>query len=160
MESSMRVLVLMSALATMSLAGPLAAQQPTLDQEIKLTRDEIRRDRQAIVKAAMPLDAPESAKFWPLYAEYKAEQEKIGDRSWKALTGFGSNYDGLGDATSKTVLDDWLGAREDQAKLARKWRGKFAKAIGEKKTLRFYQIEAKLDQAIQGEIIQAIPLAR
>ena len=47
----MRVVVLMSALATMSLAGPLAAQQPTsVQQEIRLTRDEIRRDRQAIVK--------------------------------------------------------------------------------------------------------------
>ena len=157
----MRVLVLMSALATLSFATPLAAQQPTsVDKEIKLTRDEIRRDRQAIVKAGMPLDATESAKFWPIYSEYKAEQEKIGDRSWKALTGFANNYEGLGDATSKTVLDDWLGAREDQAKLAKKWRGKFVKASGEKKTLRFYQIEAKLDQAIQGEIIQAIPLAR
>jgi len=156
----MRVLVLMSALATMSLATPLAAQQPTMDQEIKLTRDEIRRDRQAIVKAAMPLDEAESAKFWPLYGEYKAESEKIGDRSWKALTGFAKNYDGLGDETSKMVLDDWLGAREDQAKLAKKWRGKFVKAIGEKKTLRFYQIESKLDQAIQGEVLQAIPLAR
>jgi hypothetical protein len=156
----MRALVLMSALATMSLAVPLAAQQPTMQQEIRLTRDEINRDRQAIVKAALPLDAAESAKFWPLYSEYKLEQEKIGDRSWKALTGFATNYEGLGDETSKTVLDDWLGAREGQAKLAKKWRGKFAKAIGEKKTLRFYQIESKLDQAIQGEIIQAIPLAR
>ena len=52
----MRVLALMSALATLSLAAPLAAQQPTsVDKEIKLTRDEIRRDRQAIVKAGMPL---------------------------------------------------------------------------------------------------------
>jgi hypothetical protein len=161
LESSMRVLVLTSALATMALAAPLAAQQPTsVQQEIRLTRDEINRDRQAIVKAALPLDATESAKFWPIYDEYKMEQKKIGDRSWKALTGFAENYDGLGDATSKTVLDDWLGAREDQAKLAKKWRGKFVKAIGEKKTLRFYQIEAKLDQAIQGEVIQAIPLAR
>ena len=57
------------------------------------------------------------------------------------------------------MLDDWLGAREEQAKLAKKWRGKFTKTIGEKKTLRFYQIEAKLDQIIQGEILQAVPLA-
>jgi len=158
----MRPFVVMSAFVAMSLAAvPLAAQQPTsVQQEIKLTRAEIRRDRQAIVKAAMPLDSVESAKFWPVYEEYKSEQEKIGDRSWQALTGFAKNYDGLGDATSKTVLDDWLGAREDQAKLAKKWRGKFVKAIGEKKTLRFYQIESKLDQAIQGEILQAIPLAR
>ena len=156
----MRVLVLMSALATMSLAAPLAAQQPTMDKEIKLTRAEIERDRQAIVKSALPLDAEEGAKFWPIYSEYRTEQQKIGDRSWKALTGFAENFDKLGDATAKTVLDDWLGAREDQAKLARKWRGKFVKAIGERKTLRFFQIEAKLDQAIQGEVIQAIPLAR
>jgi len=101
----------------------------------------------------------QAAKFWPLYTEYKTEQEAIGNRSWKALTSFAENYDKLGEETSKAVLDDWLGAREEQAKLAKKWRGKFTKTIGEKKTLRFYQIEAKLDQIIQGEILQAVPLA-
>jgi hypothetical protein len=157
----MRVLILASALMTMSLAVPLAAQQPaTVQDEIKLTRAGIQKDRQVIVKTALPLDNAEAAKFWPIYSEYKAEQEKIADRSWKALTAFGENYDKLGDETSKSVLDEWLGAREAQAKLARKWRGKFAKAIGEKKTLRFYQIEGKLDQVIQGEIMQQIPLAK
>jgi hypothetical protein len=156
----MRVVILMSAVATMSLAAPVAAQQPAnVQQEVQLTREGIQKDRQAIVKAALPLDNAEAAKFWPLYTEYKTEQEAIGNRSWKALTSFAENYDKLGEETSKAVLDDWLGAREEQAKLAKKWRGKFTKTIGEKKTLRFYQIEAKLDQIIQGEILQAVPLA-
>ena len=156
----MRVVILMSALAAVSLAAPLAAQQPAnVQQEIQLTRSGIQKDRQAIVKAALPLDNAEGAKFWPLYADYKTEQEAIANRSWKALTSFAENYDKLGEETSKAVLDDWVGAREDQAKLAKKWRGKFSKAIGEKKTLRFYQIEAKLDQIIQGEVLQAVPLA-
>jgi hypothetical protein len=156
----MRVLILASALMTASLAAPLAAQQPTTVQEdIKLTRAGIQKDRQAIVKAALPLDNTEATKFWPLYTEYKAEQEKLGDRLWKALTSFAENYDKLGDETAKSVLDEWLSVREDQAKLAKKWRGKFTGAIGEKKTLRFYQIENKLDQVIQNEATQGIPLA-
>ncbi|MCK7521636.1 MAG: hypothetical protein MZV64_30105 [Ignavibacteriales bacterium] len=84
-----------------------------MQQEIRLTRDEIRRDRQAIVKAALPLDATESAKFWPTYDEYKAEQQKIGDRSWKALTGFAGELRGAG----RRHLED--GAR----RLARRARG-------------------------------------
>jgi len=152
--------IALAALLLAAGAGPLVAQQPTSTQdEIKLTREGIRQDRQAIVRAAMKLDSAQAGRFWPIYHDYKAEQDKIGDRSWKALTDFAENYDKLDDANSKPVLDNWLGAREEQAKLAKKWRGKFAKAIGEKQTLRFFQVESKLDQLVQGEVIQQIPLA-
>lgn len=158
----MRVSPFTAVLAALSLSAlPLAAQQPaSQQQEIQLTRDGIRKDREAIVRAALKLDSTEAAKFWPIYNDYKAEQSKIGDRQWNALSEFAKNYDTLGEETSKRVLDEWVGARADQAKLASKWRGKFAKAIGEKKTLRFYQIEAKLDNLLQGEVMQQIPLAR
>lgn len=160
-EFLMRVLALVGALVTVALTtAPLAAQNPEAQAEFKLTRAEIQRDRQAIVRAALKLDSVQSATFWPVYTEYKTEQEKSSDRAFKALSDFATNYDKLDDVNAKPVLDNWLGAREDQAKLARKWRSKFSKAIGEKKTLRFYQIESKLDQAIQGELIQQIPLAK
>jgi hypothetical protein len=159
-ELPMRVLALAGALFLLAGAVPLAAQQPSsVQDDIKVTREGIKNDRQAIVRAAMRLDSAQAAKFWPVYHDYKAEQDKINDRSWKALTDFAASYDKLDDANSKPVLDNWLGAREEQAKLAKKWRGKFAKAIGEKQTLRFFQVESKLDLLVQGEVIQQIPLA-
>jgi hypothetical protein len=149
------------ALLALASTAPLAAQQPaSVTEEIRLTREQIARDRQEIVRQALKLDSAQSVAFWPIYKEYKAEQEKIGDKSWKALTEFGKNYDRMDDATAKVVLDNWTAASEDRAKLAKKWRGKFVKAIGEKPTLRFYQIEAKLDYLVQGEVIAQIPLAK
>jgi hypothetical protein len=158
----MRALYYLGALASLSLvAVPAAAQQSvTAQDDIKVTREQIRRDRGEVVRAAMVLDSAEAAKFWPLYQQYKDEQAKIGDKSMKALTDFAAKYDALDDTNSKSVLDNWLGARADQAKLAQKWRPKFAKAIGEKKTLRFYQVESKLDAIVQGEVLLNIPLAK
>ena len=156
----MRILMIAAA-GLVAVAAPAAAQYDDVRaDDIKLTRDVIRSDREKIVRAAMKLDSAEAARFWPVYREYRVEQEKNSDRSWKALTQFADNYETMDEATSKMVIDEFLSAREGQAKLARKWHGKFAKAIGEKKALRYYQIESKLDQAIQGEIVQQIPLAR
>jgi hypothetical protein len=143
------------------LAAPLAAQQPaTLQDEIAYTRQEIATNRQEIVRQSLKLDEAQGAKFWPLYREYKAEQSKIADKQWATLTEFAKSYESLDDVTSKKVLDEWLAAGEDRAKLAKKWRGKFGKAIGDKNTLRFYQIEGKLDHLIQREAIAQIPLVR
>jgi hypothetical protein len=151
-----------AAVAALALvARPLAAQQKdALKGEIALTRQEIQTGRQEIVRAALPLGEAEAQKFWPLYREYKEEQARTADKSWTALEEFAKGYDTLDEVTAKSVTDNWLSSREAQAKLAKKWRGKFAKAIGEKNTLRFYQIESKLDHMIQGEINQAIPLAK
>lgn len=157
----MRKSLVTVALLALAATAPLAAQQPaSVTEEIRLTREQIARDRQEIVRQALKLDSAQSERFWPVYKEYKAEQEKIGDKSWKALTAFGKSYDNMDDATAKLVLDNWTSASEDRAKLAKKWRGKFAKAIGEKQTLRFYQIEGKLDYLVQGEVIAQIPLAK
>lgn len=159
--TSRQVLSWAAVAALVLVARPLAAQQKdALKGEIALTRQEIQTGRQEIVRAALPLGEAEAQKFWPLYREYKEEQARTADKSWAALEEFAKGYDKLDEVTAKSVTDNWLSSREAQAKLAKKWRGKFAKAIGEKNTLRFYQIESKLDHMIQGEINQAIPLAK
>jgi hypothetical protein len=142
------------------MAGPAMAQQDALKGEIAMTRQQIQTGRQEIVRAALPMSDAEAERFWPLYRDYKEEQARVADRSWKALEEFAKGYDKMDEATAKSVTDNWLSSREDQAKLARKWRGKFSKVLGEQKTLRFYQIESKLDHLVQGEINQAIPLTK
>ena len=153
-------LVLIALGAGLLAAPPLAAQQPTMQEELRLTRQEIERDREKIVRAALPLSEEQAARFWPLYQEFRLEQQKVGDLQVKAVTAFAGSYESLDDATAKAVLDDWLKANEQRTKLAQKWHGKFAKAIGERNTLRFYQLEGKLNHLIQGETVMQIPLAR
>jgi hypothetical protein len=51
-------------------------------------RQEAGQDRRNIVRANMLLTETESARFWPLYDEYRAERQKIGDRRVRLITDF------------------------------------------------------------------------
>src|ERR1700721_2046946 len=51
-------------------------------------RQETGQDRRNIVRANMLLTETESARFWPLYDEYRAERPKMGDRRVRLITDF------------------------------------------------------------------------
>ena len=51
-------------------------------------REEAGQDRRNIVRANMLLTETESARFWPLYEEYRVERQKIGDRRVRLITDF------------------------------------------------------------------------
>ena len=49
-------------------------------EEIRLTREVINNERQALVTRAMDLTPGEMQRFWPLYREYRLAAAKVGDR--------------------------------------------------------------------------------
>src|SRR5258708_19510583 len=51
-------------------------------------RQEAGQDRRNIVRATMLLTETPRALFWPLYDEYRAERQKIGDRRVRLITCF------------------------------------------------------------------------
>ena len=51
-------------------------------------RQELGQDRRNIVRANMLLTETESARFWPLYDEYRAERQKVGHRSVRLIADF------------------------------------------------------------------------
>src|SRR5882724_10270991 len=89
--------------AMVGIASALLAASPTLGDParpivnekfsdfapaIAELRQKVGQDRRNIVRANMLLTETESARFWPLYDEYRAERQKIGDRSVRLITDF------------------------------------------------------------------------
>jgi hypothetical protein len=58
-------------------------------------RQEAGQDRREIVKRNRLLTAPESAVFWPLYDQYRAERNKLGDRTVRMITDFAAKRDAM-----------------------------------------------------------------
>ena len=55
---------------------------------------------------------------------------------------------------------EWMSIKKHTTKLQEKYAKKFRKVLPEKKVLRYFQIENKLDLIIDSELSAAIPLAR
>jgi hypothetical protein len=61
---------------------------------------------------------------------------------------------------AKDLVDRSIGIQKDAVKLMESYLPKFRKAVGDKKTARFYQIENKIDAVINFGLAANIPLAQ
>jgi hypothetical protein len=143
------------ALAALLAVPAVASAQVATD--LAVTRQQIQADRQAIVAQNLPLTEAQATAFWPLYRAYRAEVTKIADRRFNALLAPTAG-DTATDKELETFLTTWVKAGEDYAKLQGAWIKKFQPVLGAKGTIRFYQIEFRLDLILQAAMASEIPL--
>ena len=151
------------ALLTPALA--LAADKPIVNEKfsdlepaIQMLRDEVGKDRREIVKANMLLTNSEAARFWPLYDEYRAEMNKIGDKRVKLITDFAANRDSMSEDEGLRLLKERLDIEKEKNDVRGDYVKKFNKELSARTTARFFQIDQKLDAAVEAALAARIPL--
>jgi len=142
------------ALAALLAVPAVASAQAT---DIAVTRQQIQADRQAIVAENLPLTESQATAFWPLYQAYRAEVVKLGDQR-VALLMTPTAGDTATDKELQDALTKWVKLGGDYAKLQGDWLKKFQPVLGAKGTIRFYQIEMRLDLILQAALASEIPL--
>ena len=169
MVRTARVLLAVGMLAAgLVLPESPAAQTPVPDvgtaatgavhSSIELTRSVIQTQRQAILTNALDLSRDESESFWPLFREYQAERAKISDRRVKIILDYAERYPKVAADEAKEMIDGYFEIMFDDLKLRRRYLSRFRKILPELKATRFYQVENKLDAAINMELAESIPL--
>ena len=161
--------------AALALAGPSAllaastalgdAAQPIVNEQfsdftpaiadLRLEAGQFRRD---IVKANMLLTESESAQFWPLYDQYRAERQKIGDRKVRLVTDFLAERNSMSEDQARALAKENFAIDKDKIALKDKWYGKMTKVLSERTVARFFQIDQKLDAAADIALAANIPL--
>ena len=143
----------------------LAADQPVVNEKfsdlepaIQMLRQEVGKDRRAIVKANMLLTESEAARFWPLYDEYRGEMVKQGDRRVKLITDYAANRDSMSEDEGNRILKERLDIEKEKVDIREKYAKKFQKELSARTTARFFQIDQKLDAAVDAALAARIPL--
>ena len=136
--------------------------QPALGQnvedKIEVARSVLKADRQAVVASALQLTEKESQAFWPLYRQYRADMDKVGDGLMKLVQEYAKAYPDVPEDRAKQMLKD-LGDLEGKLAATRASHlKKIGKVLPAAKTLRFAQVESRLDLAVRLELASAIPL--
>jgi hypothetical protein len=151
------------ALLTPALA--LAADKPMVNEKfsdlepaIQMLRQEVGKDRRDLVKANMLLTNSEAARFWPIYDEYRAEMNKIGDKRVKLITDFAANRDSMSEDEGMRLLKERLDIEKEKNDLKGDYVKKFNKELSARTTARFFQIDQKLDAAVEAALAAKIPL--
>ena len=121
-------------------------------------RQEAGQDRRDIVRANMLLTETESARFWPLYDEYRAERQKIGDRRVRLITDFLAQQNSMSEDQARTLANEDFAILKDTSELKTKWYKKMTKVLSERTVARFFHIDEKLDAAADVALAANIPL--
>jgi len=149
--------IFFAAVVILAPSGSVMAQ--TEADVIAALRAQLGANRKALVAANLELAKEESNDFWPLYREFHNERDTLMDQRMAMLLGFRDNFDDLTNEKSKQIIEDYFKHQEDLLKLQKKYVKKFRKILSDKRTLRYFQIENKMDAIIDSELTQVVPLA-
>jgi hypothetical protein len=130
------------------------AAQTNLD----ILRDTIRANRKALVAVNLGLTDAEASAFWPVYDRYQTELTGVGDRIVKVVEDYTAHFADLSDEKALSLIDEYLAAEADRAKVRRAWVPEISKILPGRKVARFYQIENKMDAVLRYELAGQIPV--
>jgi hypothetical protein len=141
------------------LASPLFAQ---VSQEFEKTREEMQRQKDAVIAADMKLTEQEGKPFWPLYQEYQGALRKLQDRSIKLLAEYVQERENetFTDQKAKALLDEYLDIEREDLWLKRVYLEKFGRILPAKKVMRYFQLENRISATVNYQMTQGIPLAK
>ncbi|MGI9343941.1 MAG: hypothetical protein ACR2QV_13965 [Gammaproteobacteria bacterium] len=140
------------------LPGVASAQQER--DLIEVLRSQIKTDRQAVVALNMELSEKQGEAFWPVYREYQEKRDELLDRRVALLIEFRDNQIGMTAEQAEQILKDAIDLEDKLNDLKHNYRADFQKVLGPRHTLRYYQIENKLDAAINFELANVVPLRK
>ncbi|HEX6591267.1 MAG TPA: hypothetical protein VF050_04650 [Moraxellaceae bacterium] len=165
----MRISTLVLSLAmTGIVASPLAFADDAVVQQqdavnravLQAARTQISADRQQVVTLSLPLTAPESDAFWPLYREYHSKISGLNDRFYQLVMNYAKSYPDVSNEQAAKFLKEYNDIDEDRVDLREKYAKKFLKVLPATKVARYLQIEHRLDTLEALDASSQIPLVQ
>jgi hypothetical protein len=129
-----------------------------LDDQIEAARKLMRTERRLVHATELVMTPAESKAFWPIYNEYMAEVQLVGNRKVALIAEYAENFDNITDKFAERALKESFAIDADLLKIKEKYRDRLKRALPIVKVVRFYQVESKLDAVINFQLAAQIPL--
>ncbi len=146
-------------LFSLLLALPALAQEKPADN-MQLLLDKVKADKKLIVAENMQLTEAEAKNFWPLYDRYQDELFLIRARTAKLINDYADAYQNMRDTNAKRLLGEYITIETLRLKLHKAYLPKFSKILPGAKVVRYYQIENRINTALEYELASRVPLVK
>ena len=158
---SMRRGVVLAPMVAVFLLGSVGqAQEISVEawEELRELQEEIVEGRDEVVKANLTLTEAEAKAFWPVYEKYRADADKIQGRKGKLVEAYAANVDQMNDIKAGAFFQEWLAIDRAELEMRESYAKKVRKVLPERKAIRFFQVESKLDALMRLDATLRIPL--
>lgn len=135
-----------------------AKARADVDKTIELMRKDVRAEKADIIGKTMKLDATQAATFWPIYKQYEAEAQALGNERLAIIQDLSEFFDSLDDAKAKALLERSMALEEKKVALMKKYKDEMLKALPAKTVARFFQVDSRLNKVVDLTVSSEIPL--
>lgn len=136
------------------------ARAAKLRTSIELLRSDVRAEKAEIIAENIKFTAEEALVFWPLHAEYNVALNKLMDERLYLINEYLGIYETMTDKQAQAIAKKAFDWEARKTKLKRKWFKKFSRAVSPRKAAQFFQLEGRLNSAIDLQISASLPLIR
>jgi len=140
------------------LLTPLAAVADHTDDEADEILRQLEENRRLIVAENMPMEAEAEDPFWSVYDEYREKIGQLDRQGFKLLRDFRGHFDDISDEQANEVMTTYFEIERETIVVRESYIDRFNEVLTPKQTLRFYQVENKLDSIIESDISSVTPL--
>jgi len=153
--------ILIALLLLLTVASPLAAQQSMTVQaqrDINISRKLINNKRNTALAYNMSFTQQEKEKFWPLFREYRAAMDQVGDKQLANIVDYADHIGSMTQSKAKELLNRSFAIEKEAIKVRQRYVGKFRRILPETKVVRLMQIEHRMDSMVDMKIAEGVPL--
>ena len=119
-------LLLAGAIEALAQQSQAKAPGTDMDKLIELMRRDVRAEKADIIGKTMSFDATQAPAFWPLYKQYEAERQALGNERLAVIQYLAEHFDSLNDAKAKGLLERSFAIEDKRLALERKVEGRDA----------------------------------
>jgi len=138
--------------------SPNSDVQKNMQEYIELMRTNLRQRKAESLAEVMQLNAADAAKFWPIYAEYDAELNKLNDLRVANIQEYARTFDKITDEKADELIRNAIAYRKQRPELVAKYYERVKQALGATTAARFFQIEDQLLSIIDLQIDSSLPI--
>jgi hypothetical protein len=141
-------------------ASSAQGNQPSLDQNVALLRQDVRSQKKQLIAANLKLTDAEATKFWPVYDQYTAELTKLGDQKYALIKEYARGFGTLTDEQALSLINRSLALDEQIAQLRAKYVAIVNKVLPGTKTATFFQMDRRIAALLDVQLASEIPLVQ
>ena len=134
----------------------LPAMADLLDEK----RVKIQAKHAEVVRTFLELEPRQEAAFWSVYEEYRADLAKVNDGLARLIRDYAGNSEHLSDQQAEQLLNEFLQWKEETVQLHYQYVGRFRQILPGRTVARLFQLEHKLNAAIEADLADVVPLVK
>ena len=137
---------------------PSESQELNTESYIQLLRTNLNAQKRQIVNETMQLDDKQARIFWPIYNNYEAELDKLGDEKLAIVQEYAANFLTMTNEKADELAQRVMALDDQKMALRRKYYDLMKKSLPAILVVRFFQVENQIQLLVDLKIASNLPI--